>query len=168
MLRCFLSGVGVVAFLMVPPVVAQAALVEDEFEALKIECVDVRGIPVLNVRNDTLNDVAFSDLMRPMGPVFYPLIIMNVKRLQQLSKASQAFFVAHECGHHVLGHLYQRRPGVNVEQEADCYALRTLIRRGWFTFQHIRDVQNDMRKFARASIYHADGPGRASALMDCL
>jgi len=136
----------------------------DELEMFKYDCIDFRRRPVLNVRNDGLNDVAFSDFMRMHGP----MIILNIKRLKKLSKASQKFFVVHECGHHELGHFYSRLPGEKAEREADCYALTTLIRRGEFTLQDIADVQSDMRKFGRASAHHHDGVTRAKILIDCL
>ncbi len=141
---------------------------QDEIEMFKSDCIDARRRPVLNVRNDSLNDVGFSDFMRMHGMVQGPMIILNIKRLKELSKASQKFFVVHECGHHVLGHLYARVSGVEVEQEADCYALRTLIHRGDFTLQDIVDVQSDMRKFGRASAHHKDGETRAKNLTNCL
>ncbi len=139
-----------------------------EIEKFQYECVDFHRRPVLNVRNDSLNDVAFSDMMRMRGIVMGPMIILNIKRLKQLSKASQIFFVMHECGHHVLGHLYVRKPGLETEQEADCYAVRKLIRSGRFTLKDIQDVQTDMRKFAKASFYHKGGAARADALMQCI
>ena len=139
-----------------------------ELEKYQYKCVDFHRRPVLNVRNDSLNDVAFSDMMRMRGIVMGPMIILNIKRLKQLSKASQLFFVMHECGHHVLGHLYVRKPGLETEQEADCFAVRKLIRAGRFTLKDIKDVQADMRKFAKASFYHKGGAARADALMTCI
>ncbi len=150
------------------PAIAKTEKPTNELDMFKVDCIDFRRLPVVHVRNDSLNDVAFSDFMRSPGPLFQPMIIINVKRLKELSKASQAFFVMHECGHHVLGHFYFREPGLNLEQEADCYALRTLIRRGRFTLSDIKAVQKDMRKFARPSIHHKDGKIRATALMDCI
>lgn len=137
-------------------------------DAFAYKCIDYHKRPVLNVRNDTLNDVAFSDMMRMRGMNMGPMTIFNNKRLASLSPASQRFFLAHECGHHVLGHLYLRRRGLEAEQEADCYALRSLIRKGQFTLKDIKDVQKDMRKYARASLYHKGGRARADELMNCL
>ncbi len=136
--------------------------------AFDYRCIDYHKRPVLNVRNDTLNDVAFSDLMRVRGINMGPMTIFNYQRLKALSKASQKFFLAHECGHHVLGHLYFRRLGYAAEQEADCYAIRILIRRGKFTLKDIEDVQGDMRKYAQSSAFHKKGTDRAVELMNCL
>lgn len=141
---------------------------ENEITHYERQCFDVHRRPVLNVRNDTLNDVAHSDLIKVRGAILGPLIVINVKWMKELSKASQMFFVAHECGHHALGHLYQRKLGNLAEQEADCYAVRTLIRQGEFTLQNIAEVQTDMHKFARASIHHKGGDKRAASLMGCL
>lgn len=135
---------------------------------VKLQCFDYYRRPVLNVRNDTLNDVAFSDLLRHRGVHMGPMIIINYKILARLSKPSQRFFITHECGHHVLGHLYFRRPGPVAEQEADCYAVRTLIRSGEFTLKHIEAVQQDMITFGRKTNYHLAGEERAAALLKCI
>ena len=161
-----LYGFGI--FLLAEPAIAKTEQPSNELDMFKVECIDFRRLPVVHVRNDSLNDVAFSDFMRSPGAIFQPMIIINVRRLKQLSKASQAFFVMHECGHHVLGHFYFRQPGLNLEQEADCYALRTLIRQKRFTLSDIKAVQKDMRKFGQASVHHKDGEVRATALMDCI
>ncbi|MGH1405730.1 MAG: hypothetical protein ACRBBJ_04130 [Rhodomicrobiaceae bacterium] len=135
---------------------------------LDSRCTDYYSRPVLHVRNDSLSDVAFSDLMRHRGVAMGPMTILNIRRLSKLSKASQLFFIAHECGHHVLGHLYFRLPGQTAEQEADCYAIRSLIRSGMFTLKDVADVQTDMRKYAQASRMHISGDERAIALIGCM
>lgn len=141
---------------------------DQSVQEIRAECTDYYQRPVLNIRNDSLNDVAFSDLLRHKGVNIGPLIIINYKLLTSLSKASQKFFIAHECGHHALGHLYFRLPGPEAETAADCYAVRTLIRSGEFTFSHIEEVQKDMRKFGRRTVYHLDGNSRADALLKCI
>lgn len=132
------------------------------------KCFDYYRRPVLNVRNDSLSDVAFSDIMRHRGIAMGPMMIFNLKRLARLSKASRTFFVMHECGHHALGHLYFRTRGRFAEQEADCYAIRTLIRQGTFTLKDVSDVQKDMHRFAKASLYHVSGKDRANQLLKCI
>lgn len=140
----------------------------EELKKFKQECIDYYRRPVMNIRNDSLNDVAFADFLKMRGRAVGPMIILNIKRLKKLTKASQLFFVAHECGHHALGHLYFQPPGVDFEQEADCYALRLLIRQGDFTMKDIKNVQEDMQKFAQASVHHRDGVSRAKALLHCM
>ncbi len=135
---------------------------------LDSRCTDYYSRPVLHVRNDSLSDVAFSDLMRHRGVPMGPMTILNIRRLTKLTKASQLFFIAHECGHHVLGHLYFRQSGQFAEQEADCYAIRSLIRSGVFTLNDVADVQSDMRKYAQRSLMHVAGEERALALIDCM
>lgn len=157
-------------FLSTFPVFSALAAEEvaDGNKYLENQCFDYYSRPVLHVRNDSLGDVAFSDLMRHRGVPMGPMTIINAKRLSKLSQASQAFFIVHECGHHVLGHLYIRRPGNIAEQQADCYAIRTLIRNGMFTMDDVRDVQADMKKYAQASFHHVTGEERAKELMNCL
>ena len=160
------------SFLSIPAVFSQAKqgriLPSEGHKYLDTRCTDYYSRPVLHVRNDSLNDVAFSDLMRHRGVPMGPMTILNIRRLSKLSKASQLFFIAHECGHHVLGHLYFRQPGQMAEQEADCYAIRSLIRSGVFTLNDVADVQEDMRKYAQPSRMHISGEERALALIDCM
>ena len=166
-LLALLSAVAALAIAM--PANAQKIEKWDQtVKQVKVKCIDYYRRPVLNVRNDTLNDVAFSDMMRHRGVHMGPMIIINYKMLARLSKPSQRFFIVHECGHHVLGHLYFRPPGPQAEREADCYAIRTLIRHEHFTFKDIEAVQNDMRKFGRKTIYHLNGGSRAKALLKCI
>lgn len=135
---------------------------------LESKCVDYYKRPVLHVRNDTIGDVALANVMRLQGVNMGPMTIVNINRLSKLSRASQLFFIAHECGHHVLGHLYFRSPGQSVEQEADCYAIRSLIRGGFFTLKDVETVQSDLRDYAQPSNYHATGQKRADALIECM
>lgn len=161
----------IIYLLMVATSVAHAQKIEkwdQSVQEIRVECTDYYQRPVLNVRNDTLNDVAFSDILRHRGINIGPLIIINYKLLNSLSKSSQKFFIAHECGHHALGHLYFRPPGIEAEKAADCYAVQTLIRSGEFTFRNIEEVQKDMRKFGRRTVYHLDGNARADELLKCL
>lgn len=154
----------IAAFIFAAPIPHASA--QPDF--LKFQCFDFYKRPVLNVKNDTLKDVAFSDLMRHRGIHVGPMIILNTKLLAKLKPPSQRFFIGHECAHHALGHLYFRRSDEEAEQQADCHAVRTLIRLGGFTFKDIADVQSDMRKFARASHSHLRGDARAKALMHCI
>ncbi|GJM01597.1 MAG: hypothetical protein DHS20C08_00980 [Rhodomicrobium sp.] len=154
---------------LIPPAAAQSIEKWDQkTKIVKITCQDYYRRPVLNVRNDTLNDVAFSDLLRHRGVHMGPMIIINYRILATLSQASQKFFITHECGHHALGHLYFRPPGLQAEKEADCYAVRTLIRQGGFTLDDIENVQEDMRKFARKTPFHPSGERRAAELLKCI
>lgn len=151
------------------PVQAQKVEMWDQtVKLVKATCQDYYRRPVLNVRNDTLNDVAFSDLLRHRGVHMGPMIIINYRILSTLSKAAQKFFITHECGHHALGHLYFRPPGLQAEKEADCYAVRTLIRQDGFTLKDIENVQADMRKYARKTPFHPSGKRRAEELLKCI
>jgi len=148
------------------PVITRAEAAQTDY--LRFQCFDYYKRPVLNVKNDTLNDVAFSDLLRHRGVDVGPMIILNTKLLNKLKKPSRQFFIAHECAHHALGHLYFRRSNEQAEQQADCHALRTLIRRSGFTLKDIEAVQSDMRIFGRASHSHLKGNERAIELMKCI
>ena len=91
----------------------------------------IREIPI-----PTLPDIAIASL-DAIGPVIY----YNPLGCQQAGQYATAFFMAHEYGHHALGHILQRvfnsnNPYVqewlneNMENEADAYAVRYWINKG--------------------------------------
>src|SRR5688572_5140707 len=88
-------------------------------------CVDYRGIAVASVRNDGINDVAIAR----SAPNGAPIIEYNVQVLAKLQPQTRLFFYAHECAHHALAHGVRGHP-LTREQEADCWAVRTLTERG--------------------------------------
>ena len=57
-----------------------------------------------------------------------PVIEYDQRPIAGISPQQRLFVYAHECGHHALGH---DRPGQSTnltqEQDADCYAIRSLM-----------------------------------------
>lgn len=84
-------------------------------------CVDARGIPVASVLRQT-GDIAKATI----APDGSPVILYDTTVLGWLSRPTRLWMYAHECAHHALGHtLGMARPDT-MEQEADCWAIRTL------------------------------------------
>jgi len=126
-------------------------------------CVDFRGLPVASILNFNLPDVA----MASWAPNGAPVIQYNPRVLAQLAPQTRVFFYAHECAHHALAHTIRNIP-FQQEQEADCWAIQTLVQRG--TLDPGRDVtvvQRDL-SFSSGDWTHVPGPQRQFNLRACL
>lgn len=91
---------------------------------------------IIEISVPTLPDIAIASFNQ-MGPVIY----YNPYGMQQAGPLTAAFIMAHEYGHHNLGHIVQRlwnanNPYVqtwlnlNMENDADAYAVRYWISQG--------------------------------------
>ncbi len=125
-------------------------------------CLDIRGRPVASIPNNNLNDVAVAML----SPNDEPLILYNPYTLSWLQPQTQQFFYYHECAHHALGHVFISIP-TRREQEADCWAMRTLYERV-FDDEDVTIVQNDLARIGKGDWTHLPGPRRAINLRECL
>jgi hypothetical protein len=126
-------------------------------------CVDFRGIPVASILNPQLPDVAAAN----WAPNQAPIIIYNPYVLARLSPQTRLFFYAHECAHHALAHGIRNIPFAQ-EQEADCWAIRTLVaRRMLDPYRDVAAIQQDL-SFSPGDWTHVPGPRRAFNLRACL
>jgi len=126
-------------------------------------CVDFRGISVASVRNDAINDVAVAG----NAPNGAPIIQYNTRVLASLQPQTRLFFYAHECAHHALAHSVRNVP-FTQEQEADCWAVRTLTERGDLDDDDVSVVQSDISRAGQGDWTHLPGPQRAINLRRCL
>ena len=125
-------------------------------------CVDVRGIPVASIPAP-IDDIAVAKL----DPSGSPVILYSPQIAAEYDMATRLFFYFHECGHHALGHSLRRQPA-SEEQQADCWAIRTLVSRGLFSDRDISQVQADIAHFGKSDWTHIAGPQRAILLRKCL
>jgi hypothetical protein len=90
---------------------------------------------------------------------------MNPLVLNQQPPVLQLFWYAHECAHHVLGHIVN--PNLTNEASADCWAVKTGRQQGWFppgAFQLLAQVLQN----SPGSIWgHLPGPARIQNMMAC-
>jgi len=127
------------------------------------QCFDARGIPVAEIPNYQLNDIAQANLM-PNGA---PVIFFNPNVIVNFSFPTRLFFTFHECAHHVLGHALGRLV-MNMEQEADCWAIRTIVSRQMISDQQLQMIQSELYTFGPGDWTHLPGPQRAINLQACL
>jgi hypothetical protein len=123
-------------------------------------CIDARGIPVLDIQDPSTNDIAVSRL----APNGAPVILYNPFVVLSSSNVTRRFFYFHECGHHALGHVLGNYIPLVSEQEADCWAARTLVARGEFTLNDLRQVQMEISS-SPGDWSHLPGPQRAMNLI---
>ncbi len=125
-------------------------------------CRDVRGIPVVSTPGP-INDVAVARL----GPRGEPVIIYNPNVLRWMAPQTRLFWYAHECAHHALGHAFGAAHPLEVEQQADCWGIRTLMERGTLSQRDLPIIQRDISR-STGDWTHLPGPRRALNLSACL
>lgn len=126
-------------------------------------CPDFRGLRATNVPDPTLNDGA----QATWAPNGMPIIRYNPAVLSFLSPHARRFVYMHECGHHVLAHAIRHIPFAQ-EQEADCFAIVTLVRRGEFTPTDVTRLQMEIANLGPGDATHLPWPQRALNLVACL
>jgi hypothetical protein len=129
----------------------------------QMTCNDIRGIRVRSIPDETINDIAIANLAQDGSPVIY----YRPSGLISASPPTQLFFYAHECGHHALGHNIGLSFPLTREQEADCFAIRTLVKMNLVSDDDINAIQNDINHF-KGDWTHLPGPERAINLRACL
>lgn len=126
-------------------------------------CVDVRGIPVYSQVAPNLQDVAMAAFASNGAPVIY----YNPYVLSHFSPTTRAFWYLHECGHHALGHAFRNIPQYQ-EQEADCFAIVTLVQQGRISLPQVQQIQAELSQLGPGDWQHLPGPMRAINLIGCL
>lgn len=127
-------------------------------------CVDIRGIPVASILSYGINDVAIASL----APNGAPVIQYNPSVLSFFQDKTRMFWYAHECGHHALGHAFGTAHPMAREQQADCWAIKTLVKKGLFDDDDVQIVQGDLSQIPSGDWTHLPGPQRAINLKKCL
>ena len=84
-------------------------------------------------------------------------IYLNPVILGQLPTVLRLFWVAHECGHSVVG---------SNESAADCWAIRTGRDQGWFPPQAF-NLLMEMFRNNPGDMLHPSGPNRVANMLQC-
>lgn len=127
-------------------------------------CVDAKGVNVQWKETPTIADIAQAVFDKKKRPT----VEYNPARLRFTSDVTRTFLYAHECAHHVLGHLYVGVQGVDKEQQADCWAVLTMKESGALGDDGLERIQQDLGKLLRADENHSAGLRRAGNLKWCL
>lgn len=132
-------------------------------------CFDAAGRPVPQAPYVGLGDIARATLT----PTGSPIILYEPRVLALAGPVVARFTYLHECAHHARGQVIRLASGVMNpipfadEQEADCDAIRYLVRNGEFGNHEIAIVQRAMSS-SPGDATHLPGPVRATNLRACL
>jgi hypothetical protein len=90
---------------------------------------------------------------------------MNPNVLGVQAPVMQLFWYAHECAHHVLGHMLMMAP--TNESNADCWAVRTGRDQGWFPPQAFQLLVATLSNSPGSVWGHLPGPARINNMWAC-
>lgn len=88
------------------------------------------------------------------GGAFPGFVIMNTKKISGLSTQVKRYIYAHECGHQFIG---------ANETEADLFAIRRGVRRGWLDAQGMEEICTFISQLKGDSV-HPPGPERCTTM----
>lgn len=139
---------------------AQGPETELVISGVSVTCKDFRGAAVRTTRMDDLGDVARAWIVSRM-----PIITIDTVRMAKLPEKVQLFFYFHECGHHVLAHIYV--PTTSSENEADCWAVKKGRKEGVFTREDVAGFAPVFAHSRGSKQGHLPGPERVAHLLAC-
>lgn len=141
-------------------VLAAVPAAEAQIGGVPVSCADFRGIPVALVPAPGLADVGAARIVNGQ-----PVIFLNPQILGAQAREMQLFWYAHECAHHVRGHL------VNLvmtnEADADCWAVKTGRNQGWFPPQAFQLLVQTLGNSPGSMWGHLPGPARIRNMWSC-
>jgi hypothetical protein len=94
------------------------------------------------------------------------VIYWNQRRMGGRSRTTQIFVYLHECGHHLLGHIWKANDA-RWEQEADCWAVQLMLEGGMIAPRHLRVLEEELSR-TRGDAIHLGGEQLLAALKRCL
>jgi hypothetical protein len=124
-------------------------------------CIDRAGRPV---RGIIRNDMAWGGVATVENGE--SVIYWNQRRMGVRSRTTQIFVYLHECGHHLLGHVWKPN-GAKWEQEADCWAVQLMWEGGMIAGRHLRVLEEELSR-TRGDAIHLGGKQLLEALKGCL
>lgn len=142
------------------PALAQGTASELVISGHTLTCDDFRGVRVRTTRMDDLGDVARAWIVSRM-----PIITIDTVRMAKLPEKVQLFFYFHECGHHVLAHIYV--PTTVSEKEADCWSVKKGRKDGLFTREDVAGFAPVFAHSRGSMAGHLPGPQRIAHMLAC-
>lgn len=91
------------------------------------------------------------------GGAYPGFLILNMKRLKDLTTPVKLFIFAHECGHQFVG---------RDETKADCFGVKRGRRYGWLNEEGLAQVCDFISKL-KGDADHHDGPKRCEIMRKC-
>jgi hypothetical protein len=133
---------------------------EAQIAGVPVSCFDFRGLPVALVPAPGLQDVGMARIVNNQ-----PVIFLNPQVLGAQPREMQLFWYAHECAHHVRGHLANL--AITNEADADCWAVKTGRNQGWFPPQAFQFLVQTLGSSPGSVWGHLPGPARIGNMWSC-
>jgi hypothetical protein len=125
-------------------------------------CRNRDGSPIPAVVDDDMPDAGIAMLRNGR-----PVIMWNARANARLSGTEQLFIYLHECGHHMLAHLYHPQVDTRAEIEADCWAIQLMMDGGMIQARHLAALEAS-RRHVRGDHTHLGGAAHVRSLEQCL
>lgn len=121
-------------------------------------CRSWKGMEVPYMGDASLETLGGSGLDRAGRPI----ILLNPDILNTFTPLAREFWLAHTCGHHAL------IPDYNTEEEADCFAVRSLSKKKIRTEEKWQALFEELRALPEGSWpEHQPDAARIEALKGC-
>jgi hypothetical protein len=150
----------VMAVLSCVSVLGSGAVAQAQIAGVPVSCYDFQSRPVALVPAPNLPDVGAARIVNNQ-----PVIFMNPAVLGPQAPVMQLFWYAHECAHHVLGHLAMIAR--TNEANADCWAVKTGRSQGWFPPQAFQLLVLTLGNSPGSVWGHLPGPARIQNMWNC-
>lgn len=124
-------------------------------------CTAPDGQPVQTV---VRNDMIWAGLATRVGGK--PIIYWNQHSMAGTSQATRLFVYLHECGHHMLGHIWQQ-DSRRSEHEADCWAMTLMVESGMTRQRHIEAIVRELKRTEGDDV-HLGGDALIRSLNQCI
>lgn len=150
------SGIGGAAliFLLALPAALRAQLPLDG-------CIDRADRPVRSIIRNDMVWAGVATVEKGESVIYW-----NQRRMGGRSRTTRIFVYLHECGHHLLGHVWKANDA-RWEQEADCWAVQAMVEGGMISARHLRVLEEELSR-SRGDAIHLGGEQLLTALKGCL
>ena len=124
-------------------------------------CIDRADRPVRGAIRNDMSWAGVATVEKGESVIYW-----NQRLMGGRSRTTQIFVYLHECGHHLLGHVWKPN-GAKWEQEADCWAVQLMSEGGMIAARHLRVLEQELSR-TRGDAIHLGGEKLLEALRGCL
>ncbi len=125
------------------------------------------GSKVDIVEDNTIDNIAIS---RVDSDGTHKIVVNMMVMKSNFSLPTRLFWMAHECAHHQLGHVYATSniKRAEYEREADCYGVVELVKDGRLDNDDLSTIIDEVSGIQKGQTqYYLSGPQRASDIKTC-
>ena len=124
-------------------------------------CIDRADRPVRGIIRNDMTWAGIATVEKGESVIYW-----NQRLMGGRSRTTQIFVYLHECGHHLLGHVWKPN-AAKWEQEADCWAVQLMWEGGMIAGRHLRVLEQELSR-TRGDAIHLGGEKLLEALRGCL